>query len=81
MWQVTLPYLPNLALLPLLLSTQVPSQKTLALSVRVSPQTIHFRVLEPTLGPCKGLGGGPPSGNSTICHIGLQIFFRITLDI
>ena len=38
--------------------------KSLALSAHVSPQTIHFRVLDKS--PLSGPGRGPPSCNKTI---------------
>ena len=41
--------------------------KSLALSVHVSPQTIHFRVLDKS--PVSGLGRGPPSCNNTTYKI------------
>ena len=40
--------------------------KSLALSAHVSPQTIHFRVLDKN--PLSGLGRGPPSCNNPKCR-------------
>ena len=48
--------------------------KSLALSADVSPQTIHFRVLDKS--PVSGPGRGPPSCNTTNEYSGL-ISFRI----
>ncbi|CAI9176226.1 unnamed protein product [Rangifer tarandus platyrhynchus] len=51
--------------------------KSLALSAHVSPQTIHFRVLDKS--PVSGPGRGPPSCNTTIicackkCLTGAQV--------
>ena len=39
--------------------------KSLALSAHVSPQTMHFRVLDKS--PVSGPGRGPPSCNTYIC--------------
>ena len=44
--------------------------KSLALSVHVSPWTIHFRVLDKS--PVSGPGSGPPFCNSSVCQLFLN---------
>ena len=50
--------------------------KSLALSAHVSPQTIHFRVLDKS--PVSGPGRGPPSSNSHRNQTKVNKMMRIT---